>query len=255
MYEHWIFWIIAVFAAVTVGLGKGGLPVIASLAVPSLSLFMSPIAAAGLLLPVYIVSDIFALFFYRKDFNVKVLKISILGMTIGVLIGWATADIVIEWVVTIIIGLMGVIFAINELLKNSIKKTKLKKINQSKGLFWCSISGFTSFISHNGGPPWQIFVIPLGLSKVVYVGSSVLAFSYVNAIKVIPYFFLGQLNLVSIKIALFLLIPASLAGYIGFIAVKIIPEKVFYLLVSWALLIISCKLIWDGLYLSKLFIF
>ena len=38
-------------------------------------------------------------------------------MTIGVLIGWATADIVIEWVVTIIIGLMGVIFAINELLK------------------------------------------------------------------------------------------------------------------------------------------
>ena len=74
MYDHWIFWIIAVFAAVTVGLGKGGLPVIASLAVPSLSLFMSPIAAAGLLLPVYIVSDIFALFFYRKDFNVKVLK-------------------------------------------------------------------------------------------------------------------------------------------------------------------------------------
>ena len=255
MCDSWIFWIIAVFAATTVGLGKGGLPVIASLAVPSLSLFMSPIAAAGLLLPVYIVSDIFALFFYRKDFDIRVLKISILGMTIGVLIGWATADIVIEWVVTIIIGLMGVIFAINELLKNSIKKTNLKKINQSKGLFWCSISGFTSFISHNGGPPWQIFVIPLGLSKVVYVGSSVLAFSYVNAIKVIPYFFLGQLNLGSIKIALFLLIPASLAVYIGFISVKIIPEKVFYLLVSWALLIISCKLIWDGLYLSKLFIF
>ena len=181
MYDSWIFWIIAVFAATTVGLGKGGLPVIASLAVPSLSLFMSPIAAAGLLLPVYIVSDIFALFFYRKDFDIRVLKISILGMTIGVLIGWATADIVIEWVVTIIIGLMGVIFAINELLKNSIKKINLKKINQSKGIFWCSISGFTSFISHNGGPPWQIFVIPLGLSKVVYVGSSVLAFSYVNA--------------------------------------------------------------------------
>ena len=255
MYDTWIFWIIAVFAAVTVGLGKGGLPVIASLAVPSLSLFMSPITAAGLLLPVYIVSDIFALFFYRKDFDIRVLKISILGMTIGVLIGWATADFVIEWVVTIIIGLMGFIFAINELFRNSIKKNNLKKINQSKGLFWCSISGFTSFISHNGGPPWQIFVIPLGLSKAVYVGSSVLAFSYVNAIKVIPYFFLGQLNFGTIKIALFLLIPASLAVYIGYFAVKIIPEKVFYLIISWALLIISCKLIWDGIFLSKLFIF
>ena len=255
MYDHWIFWIIAVFAAVTVGLGKGGLPVIASLAVPSLSLFMSPIAAAGLLLPVYIVSDIFALFFYRKDFNVKVLKISILGMTIGVLIGWATANIVIEWVVTLIIGFMGVIFAVNQLSKNSKKKTNLIKVNQKKGIFWCSVAGFTSFISHNGGPPWQIFVLPLGLSKVVYVGTSVIAFSYVNAIKVIPYFFLGQLNFQSIKIALFLLIPASLAVYIGYLAIKIIPERIFYLLVSWALLIISFKLIWDGLILSKLFSF
>ena len=253
MYDHWIFWIIAVFAAVTVGLGKGGLPVIASLAVPSLSLFMSPIAAAGLLLPVYIVSDIFALFFYRKDFNVKVLKISILGMTIGVLIGWATANIVIEWVVTLIIGFMGVIFAVNQLSKNSKKKTNLIKVNQKKGIFWCSIAGFTSFISHNGGPPWQIFVLPLGLSKVVYVGTSVIAFSYVNSIKVIPYFFLGQLNFQSIKIALFLLIPASLAVYIGYLAIKIIPERIFYLLVSWALLIISFKLIWDGLILSELF--
>ena len=253
MYDHWIFWIIAVFAAVTVGLGKGGLPVIASLAVPSLSLFMSPIAAAGLLLPVYIVSDIFALFFYRKDFNVKVLKISILGMTIGVLIGWATANIVIEWVVTLIIGFMGVIFAVNQLSKNSKKKTNLIKVNQKKGIFWCSVAGFTSFISHNGGPPWQIFVLPLGLSKVVYVGTSVIAFSYVNSIKVIPYFFLGQLNFQSIKIALFLLMPASLAVYIGYLAIKIIPERIFYLLVSWALLIISFKLIWDGLILSELF--
>ena len=253
MYDSWIFWIIAVFAATTVGLGKGGLPVIASLAVPSRSLFMSPIAAAGLLLPVYIVSDIFALFFYRKDFDIRVLKISILGMTIGVLIGWATANIVIEWVVTLIIGFMGVIFAVNQLSKNSKKKTNLIKVNQKKGIFWCSVAGFTSFISHNGGPPWQIFVLPLGLSKVVYVGTSVIAFSYVNAIKVIPYFFLGQLIFQSIKIALFLLIPASLAVYIGYLAIKIIPERIFYLLVSWALLIISFKLIWDGLILSELF--
>ena len=48
MSDDFIFWFVAIFAAITVGLGKGGLPVIASLAVPSLSLFMSPITAAGL---------------------------------------------------------------------------------------------------------------------------------------------------------------------------------------------------------------
>ncbi|MGB1360122.1 MAG: sulfite exporter TauE/SafE family protein, partial [Paracoccaceae bacterium] len=56
-----MFWGLATLAAVFVGLGKGGLPVVAALAVPSLALIMSPIAAAGLLLPVYIVSDVFAL--------------------------------------------------------------------------------------------------------------------------------------------------------------------------------------------------
>ena len=107
-----IFWLVATFSAIFVGLGKGGLPVVAALAVPSLSLFMSPIAAAGLLLPVYVVSDIFALIFYRKDFEYNVLKIGIFGMTIGVLIGWATAHIVIEWIVTLLIGLMGTIYAL-----------------------------------------------------------------------------------------------------------------------------------------------
>ena len=247
MHDDIIFWIFAVFAAITVGLGKGGLPVIASLAVPSLSLFMSPISAAGLLLPVYIVSDIFALIFYRKDFNAKILKISILGMTIGVLIGWATANIVIEWVVTIIIGLMGVIFALNQIFKNQIQNIKAIKINKTKGIFWCSIAGFTSFISHNGGPPWQIFILPIGLSKSVYVGTSVIAFSYVNAIKIPPYYFLGQMNLGTLKIALYLIFPASIAVYLGYKLVKVIPEKIFFKIVSWALLLISLKLIWDGL--------
>ena len=247
MYDDLIFWIIAVFAAITVGLGKGGLPVIASLAVPSLSLFMSPISAAGLLLPVYIVSDIFALFFYRKDFNSKILKISILGMTIGVLIGWATANIVIEWVVTIIIGLMGVIFALNQIFKNQIQNIKAIKINQTKGIFWCSIAGFTSFISHNGGPPWQIFTLPLNLSKSVFVGTSVIVFSYCNALKLVPYFFLGQINLESLKITCYLAIPASIAVFVGVKIIKLISGNVFFTIVSYALLIISLKLIWDGI--------
>ena len=101
-----IFWGLATLAAVFVGLGKGGLPVVAALAVPSLALIMSPIAAAGLLLPVYIVSDVFALAAYRRDYNKQVLKIAVIAMSFGVLIGGLTAHLVIEWMVTALIGLM-----------------------------------------------------------------------------------------------------------------------------------------------------
>ena len=89
------FWFFATLAAIAVGLGKGGLPVVAALAVPSLSLFMSPIAAASLLLPVYIVSDAFALIAYRRAYNRQVLKIALIGMTLGVGIGGVTAHLII----------------------------------------------------------------------------------------------------------------------------------------------------------------
>ena len=242
-----IFWLVATFAAIFVGLGKGGLPVVAALAVPSLSLFMSPIAAAGLLLPVYVVSDIFALIFYRKDFEYNVLKIGIFGMTIGVLIGWATAHIVIEWIVTLLIGLMGTLYALRLIFFKFIKEKHERSLSRRKGIFWCTIAGFTSFISHNGGPPWQIFILPIGLSKSVYVGTSVIAFSYVNAIKIPPYFFLGQINLDTLQVAFYLIFPAALAVYFGYQLVRLISDKLFFNIVSWALLIISLKLIWDGL--------
>ena len=41
------FWPLMTLAAIFVGMGKGGLPVVAGLAVPSLSLIMSPVAAGA----------------------------------------------------------------------------------------------------------------------------------------------------------------------------------------------------------------
>ena len=148
------FWIAAIFASIFVGLGKGGLPVVAALAVPSLSLFMSPIAAAGLLLPVYIVSDMFALVAYRKEYDARVLKIAFFGMTLGVLLGGLTAHLILEWLITFLIGLMGTVFALRMLMtrpKDDLNTTVPARYGT--GLFWTTIAGFTSFISHNGGPP------------------------------------------------------------------------------------------------------
>ena len=94
---------------------------------------------------------------------------------------------------------------------------------------------------------WQIFILPMRLSKSVYVGTSVIAFSYVNAIKIPPYFFLGQINLDTLQIAFYLIFPAALAVYFGYQLVRLISDNLFFIIVSWALLMISLKLIWDSL--------
>jgi uncharacterized membrane protein YfcA len=43
------------------------------------------------------------------------------------------------------------------------------------------------------------------------------------------------------------MIPAAMAVYAGVRVVKLIPEVLFFKVVSWALLLISLKLIWDGM--------
>ena len=86
------------------------------------------------------------------------------------------------------------------------------------------------------------------LSKSVFVGTSVIAFSYCNAVKLVPYYFLGQINMENLRVTIYLIVPASIAVFFGVKLVRVIPEKLFFKVVSYALLFISLKLIWDGCY-------
>ena len=115
--EGFGFWALAVLAAVVVGMSKGGLPVVGMLGVPILSLAISPVTAAGLLLPVYVLSDMFGLYAYRHAFDRRVLAILMAGVTIGVGLGWATAKITPEWAVTALVGLIGAVFSLRLLMR------------------------------------------------------------------------------------------------------------------------------------------
>lgn len=240
-----VFWIAAGLAAVFVGLGKGGVPVITALAVPVLALVISPVAAAGLLLPVFIVSDVFGLIAYRKLFDRAVLRIMMVAMPVGVLIGYLTVDLVTEALVTIILGLIGTVFALSLMLRRKVERAP-ELPRWPPGLFWGTITGFTSFVSHSGAVPYQVFVLPLRLSKLAFAGTMTVAFAYINLIKLIPYYLLGQLSLTNLKTAAILMIPAVLSVFAGVKLVRVVPEALFFRLIIWALLLLSLKLLWDG---------
>lgn len=242
----WEFWVIAVFAAMLTGIGKGGVPIVGALTVPVLSLVISPVAAAGLMLPVFVISDWFGLYAYRKDFDKRVLVIACVSMTVGVGIGWATARMISESYVTVLVGVISVAFALNQLLRRAVVAAP-KRAEIAPGVFWCTIAGFTSFVSHTGAPPYQVWTLPLGLKKAVFAGTSTIAFAYVNAIKLVPYYFLGQLNLDSLKIAAMLMPVAAAAVFAGVWTVRRLPEKLFFQIVTWSLLLIGLHLIWKGL--------
>jgi uncharacterized membrane protein YfcA len=115
-------------------------------------------------------------------------------------------------------------------------------------VFWGTLTGFTSFVSHSGGPPYQMYVLPQKMDKMVFAGTSTILFAVVNIIKLLPYWALGQFNSGNLKLAA-LLSPVAIAGaLLGYRITTILPEKLFFRLVEVALAIVSVKLIFDALF-------
>jgi len=178
-------------------------------------------------------------------FNARVFKIMAAAMPVGVFIGWLTSSYVSEAAVTIIIGLIGGSFAVNMILRKPITGDPVAA-RVKPGLFWGTITGFTSFVSHSGATPYQIYTLPLRMDKITFAGTVTVTFAYINIVKLIPYYALGQLSAENLRAAMVLLLPAMIGVFAGVKVVKVMPEKLFFRIIIWALLILSIKLIWDG---------
>jgi len=231
-------------AALFVGLSKGGLPAIAMLSVPILSLFMSPLIAAILLLPIYILSDAVGVWLYRHEYSARNLKILVPAALLGVAIGWATATVVSENIVALSIGILGISFCLYTwFFKKSA--TPARKATLTGGIFWGSLSGFTSFVSHAGAPPFQIYVLPQKLPKMVFAGTTTLLFAAVNLAKILPYSNLHPYTGSTLKVSACLLPIAAIGTVLGRHLIQRLPEKWFFFFVQLALFLISIKLVFD----------
>lgn len=240
------FVVVAATAALLVGLSKGGLSMLGAVAVPLLALVISPVTAAALLLPIFVVSDLFGLWSYRREFDARNLKILIASGVVGIGIGWATASIVTERWVGLIVGLIGVAFCLNVWRQRHVA-FKPKPADLPRGVFWGTLTGFSSFVSHSGGPPYQVYVLPQQLPKTVYAGTTTILFAVINAVKLVPYWALGQFTTTNLRAAVWLM-PVAIAGtFAGVRLVRIVPQKTYFAFVQIVLFIVSLKLIWDAI--------
>ena len=146
------FYAAAIPAILVLGLAKGGFGSVGLLVIPILSLTVSPVQAAGITLPILILSDIVAVDSYWGEWDKRVVAIMLPGALIGVAVGWWTASWVGEAEIRLILGVISVAFALNYWLRQRREVTP-RSPNPVKGVFWGALSGFTSFVSHAGGPP------------------------------------------------------------------------------------------------------
>jgi uncharacterized membrane protein YfcA len=232
----------ATAAAFLTGLGKGGLALMGMFGVPILSFVMSPIRAAAILLPVYVFSDSIAVWLYRGQFSPRNLKILIPAGAAGIALGWATASHIPDRGVAIVVGMIGILFCFNS-WRTRRQPPVERQADLPQGIFWGTVMGFVSFVSHSGGAPFQVYVLPQRLPKLVYAGTNVLVFAAVNLMKIGPYWALGQLSLPNLSTSLLLMIPAFLGTQVGSYLVRVLPTRSYFAFVQLALLVVSVELV------------
>lgn len=241
------FYATAVPAVILVGLSKGGFGgTMALVGVPLMALIMSPVQAAAIMLPILVIMDISALWSWRGQRDRETLRNMLPGAMIGIGVGWALATVVTVSHVRLIVGVLALLFVARWAAQQLGYRPGHREHSASAGNFWGAVSGFTSFVAHAGGPPFQVYALPLGLAPPLYVGTSVIFFAIVNAVKLVPYLALGQFDATNLAASAVLLPIAPLATLAGARLVRRMKPEIFYPVMYVMVLIVSLKLIYDG---------
>lgn len=238
------FYAVAIPAVIFLGLSKGGFSGVGIAATPLLALYLPPLEAAALLLPVLITQDLISIYVYRREWDGSNLKIMLPGAVAGMTLAWLLASYISDNAVRITVGLIGLIFVIDVWRKRA--RIEPTRMGPAGGVFWGAVSGFTSFMTQAGGPPFQVYVLPQRLPKLVLVGTTTIFFAVVNALKIVPYFALGQFHAGNFATSLALLPMAIIANFMGIWLVKHTPTNLFYNIAYALLLVISLVLLWQG---------
>lgn len=238
------FYAVAIPAVIFLGLSKGGFSGVGIAATPLLALYLPPLEAAALLLPVLITQDLISIYVYRREWDASNLKIMLPGAVAGMTLAWLLASYISDNAVRITVGLIGLIFVIDVWRKRA--RIEPTRMGPAGGVFWGAVSGFTSFMTQAGGPPFQVYVLPQRLPKLVLVGTTTIFFAVVNALKIVPYFALGQFHAGNFATSLALLPMAIIANFMGIWLVKHTPTALFYNIAYALLFVISLVLLWQG---------
>jgi uncharacterized membrane protein YfcA len=243
-----LFYAAAIPAVALIGFSKGGFGgAMAVVGVPLMALVMPPVQAAAILLPILVLMDIAALWAWRGNRrDGTTLRNMLPGAFVGIGIGWLMALVVTEAMVKLIVGAVAFGFVARWVWQKYAGQDAPHPHNAMAGAFWGTVSGFTSFVAHSGGPPYQVYALPLRQDPKLYTATSVLFFAIVNAVKLIPYFALGELDRSNLIAALALMPVAIAATFAGAAIVKRMRAEIFYPITYTLVFLLSLKLIWDG---------
>ncbi len=239
------FYVVAVPAILLLGISKSGFGAgFGSLAVPMMALAITVPQAVAICMPLLLVMDLFGIAALRKDFDQALLKFLLPYALLGTAIGTLLFQVLSPSAVAGIVGVLTLLFLAQRVAFPP--KSNSPALPKWMGGILTTVSGFTSFVAHAGGPPISVYLIPLKLKPIVFTGTMAYLFFFVNLSKWGPYAWLGLLNWENLMTSLVLMPLAPMGVWLGVRIARTINMTLFYRLVYVGMFLTSIKLIWDG---------
>ncbi|MDC3354498.1 TSUP family transporter, partial [Flavobacteriaceae bacterium] len=162
--------IIAATCAFLLGVSKSGIKGIASLIVTGLALVYGAKNSTGILMPLLLVGDVFAITYYKrhvqKEYIIKLLPWMIVGVLLGVVGGkYITEDLFKYGMAAIILFSVGLMYYWEN------KKDKSVPSHWSFASSMGLLAGFTTMIGNLAGAFSNIYFLAMRLPKNNFIGT------------------------------------------------------------------------------------
>jgi uncharacterized protein len=237
------FYALAIPAVLITGISKAGFGSGAGgIAVPMMSQVIMPSTAAGIMLPILCVMDVLGLRAYRGKWEWTLLRPMIAPAVLGIIIGALMFGTLSVDGTKALLGAIAVTFTLYQFTPK-LRELKSWLPESIRPWLWCGLSGFTSTLAHAGGPPVTIYLWPKQLDRVQFVAVTVVFFTIVNAVKIVPFALLGQLNVSNLATSLVLMPLAPIGVWIGVRLNRWMSDELFRNIMLALTFALGCRLL------------
>jgi uncharacterized membrane protein YfcA len=237
---------VSIAAVMAIGFMKGAFGGgFAIIGIPLLALVMDPIKAGSLLAPLFVAMDLYALRFWRPHtWSRPDLVLLLPGLVVGIGAGYFLLEYLDRHLVEIFMAVTTLLFAFLWWRGRGTAVTRPR--SKGKALLAGTASGVTTMVAHSGGPPLAMYLLPLGLSKEVYAGTTSLFFTIGNLLKAGPWLAVGGLS-DGFWILVAICLPAALLGvWAGWKLHGRLNQEQLFSLCYGLLVVTALKLLRDG---------
>lgn len=214
--------------------------------IPLLSTVMDPVTAGGLLAPLFVAMDLYSLRYWKPStWSKPDLVLLLPGLVAGIGFGYLVFRILDHRAISIVMAVITLIFVGLWFLRGG--EVTIRPRSAPKAVAAGFASGITTMVAHSGGPPLAMYLLPLGLSKDLYAGTTSLFFTVGNLLKAGPWLLVAPpTHQVWMLMAICLLaIPSGV--WLGWRLHAALDQRQIYRACYGLLVVTAVKLLWDGL--------